>query len=402
MKTFDLIKLISGVIFAGWMILVGMNNKEPSYMVILAGLMTFGILYGIGTLPYSFLIFIILSIMMYTYVLSGSIEDTLFNVLFVSTVCIILGMFGDADIFKPFRKLTEGFYFNKGSYDLVSHSLNAMQCQNACQQKPNCKYAFYPFSVESGTSGNCYNTKGKDDDQKPFGGKKSGYAAWRNKFYTPKKIKMSPFHLRWFAREPKCTNTWCGVTTLHKMKEKCSENTTCDGFSWSIGKNWDNNVGLGCMKVKCNTSQEGRNGFGYGKFGFWAKGLGGKKCDERIKGWRQNGYRGCTNKTISGRTCQKWADQYPHKHSRVPFPKKCITGRYSIKNPCTRWVSKWGWCGSSSAHKRGGTKCFGGPYQNKGTDGEGNNYCRNPDGESGGIWCYTTDRRKRWEYCKPS
>ena len=28
-----------------------------------------------------------------------------------------------------------------------------------------------------------------------------------------------------------------------------------------------------------------------------------------------------------------------------------------------------------------------------------NNYCRNPDG-SATVWCYTTSRSKRWEYCK--
>lgn len=30
-----------------------------------------------------------------------------------------------------------------------------------------------------------------------------------------------------------------------------------------------------------------------------------------------------------------------------------------------------------------------------------NNYCRNPDGLSSTIWCYTTDKNKKWELCNP-
>ena len=65
-------------------------------------------------------------------------------------------------------------------------------------------------------------------------------------------------------------------------------------------------------------------------------------------------YRGVVNQTASGRTCQKWSSQDPHVHSRTPQ---------------------------------------GYPYS-----GLEENYCRNPDGESG-AWCYTTDSYKRWELC---
>ena len=79
-------------------------------------------------------------------------------------------------------------------------------------------------------------------------------------------------------------------------------------------------------------------------------------CDETLRGRRNSGYRGCQSKTRSGRICQAWNSQYPHKHNR------------------------------------GGNWFYG-------TSGPHNN-CRNPDGEKT-IWCYTTDPSSRWEYCNP-
>lgn len=80
-------------------------------------------------------------------------------------------------------------------------------------------------------------------------------------------------------------------------------------------------------------------------------------CNEAIdKSDKGMSYRGCQTKTKAGTTCQAWDSQSPHKHR---FTQK--------KEP------------------------------NAGLDG---NYCRNPDGDAT-IWCYTTDPKDRWEYCKP-
>ncbi|XP_030302722.1 plasminogen isoform X6 [Calypte anna] len=68
-------------------------------------------------------------------------------------------------------------------------------------------------------------------------------------------------------------------------------------------------------------------------------------------------YRGTVAKTARGRTCQEWSSQKPHSH-------KYFT-------PVT--------------HPRAGLD---------------KNYCRNPDGDINGVWCFTTDPEKKWEYCE--
>jgi hypothetical protein len=81
-----------------------------------------------------------------------------------------------------------------------------------------------------------------------------------------------------------------------------------------------------------------------------------KKVDrrERCSGKKCAGYRGYQNRTIRGKVCQAWNKQSPHKHYNTP--------------------------------------------QRKPNSGLERNYCRNPDGMSK-IWCYTTDKKKRWDYC---
>ncbi|XP_054542943.1 apolipoprotein(a) isoform X3 [Pan troglodytes] len=68
------------------------------------------------------------------------------------------------------------------------------------------------------------------------------------------------------------------------------------------------------------------------------------------------GYRGKKATTVTGTPCQEWAAQEPHRHS------KFIPG-----------TSKWA--------------------------GLEKNYCRNPDGDINGPWCYTMNPRKLFDYC---
>ena len=70
------------------------------------------------------------------------------------------------------------------------------------------------------------------------------------------------------------------------------------------------------------------------------------ECRKEVDG---RDYKGTWNYTITGRVCQAWNSQSPHKHSIPNVP-------------------------------------------------EDENYCRNPDGEAR-LWCYTTDPEKRWDYC---
>jgi len=66
-------------------------------------------------------------------------------------------------------------------------------------------------------------------------------------------------------------------------------------------------------------------------------------------------YKGTKYITSSGKKCQAWNQQSPHDHKQTK------------------------------------SKFDAGDFET--------NYCRNPDGEPGGAWCYTMDKDRRWEYC---
>jgi integrin beta 3 len=82
----------------------------------------------------------------------------------------------------------------------------------------------------------------------------------------------------------------------------------------------------------------------------------GPKCDEILRGHRDRDYRGCQTITKTGRKCQRWEDQKPHKHGHM-----------------SGWKVKY-----YGLHK---------------------DYCRNADNKLKTIWCYTTDPKMRLEEC---
>ena len=78
-------------------------------------------------------------------------------------------------------------------------------------------------------------------------------------------------------------------------------------------------------------------------------------CKSTVLGKEFSGH---LSTTVSGRTCQRWDTDFPHDKSATN------------KNPAN---------------------FEGGVFPE--------NYCRNPDNEPSGPWCYTTDPDVRWEYC---
>uniref|UniRef100_A0A8C1PVW2 Macrophage stimulating 1 n=1 Tax=Cyprinus carpio TaxID=7962 RepID=A0A8C1PVW2_CYPCA len=157
---------------------------------------------------------------------------------------------------------------------------------------------------------------------------------------------------------------------------------------------------------------------------------------------RGEDYRGKVNETTSGIPCQRWDAQKPHEH---PFSPKTYECKGLEQNYCRNPDgSEAPWCFTSLSgmrtalclqikrcaddieaedcyneigknyrgvvrKTRKGILCqkwsVSTPHKtkiNSKTHPEANltdNYCRNPDGDRHGPWCYTTDRKTEFDYC---
>ncbi|KAL4238889.1 hypothetical protein ACF0H5_003596 [Mactra antiquata] len=85
-----------------------------------------------------------------------------------------------------------------------------------------------------------------------------------------------------------------------------------------------------------------------------------ERCFKNSLGeWDFSTYSGYVSTTITGRTCQRWDSRLPHSHNKVDndaFPDD------SVK--------------------------------------DASNYCRDPMREENSLWCYTTDPKTRWDFCR--
>ncbi len=152
-------------------------------------------------------------------------------------------------------------------------------------------------------------------------------------------------------------------------------------------------------------------------------------------------YLGTKNVTASGIPCQTWADTQPHEHSTTDLgehnhcrnPDEDPEGVWCYTtDPDKRWEHcSVPICASTSSESNLPTDndlsgCQGGdplgaiylgkmnvtasgipcqtwtdnhPHEHAFTDLGEHNHCRNPDEDPEGVWCFTTDPDKRWEYC---
>ncbi|XP_034018825.1 hepatocyte growth factor-like [Thalassophryne amazonica] len=221
--------------------------------------------------------------------------------------------------------------------------------------------------------------------------------------FQPKKYRNKDLRDNYCRNPDHRLRPWC-YTTHHKTLWEYCNITICDS---DFSKNTDVNVTTSCVQGK------GTN------------------------------YRGTVNVTPEGVTCQRWDSQFPHSHSFIPDNYKCkdLSKNY-CRNPDG---ADYPWCFTTNPNQRI-AKCTHIPccdaeatektecYQGNGESYRGTlsitrsgipcadwsehinsgdshstvshvglekNYCRNPDQDKHGPWCYTNpNTRLAWDYCK--
>ncbi|XP_028305662.1 hepatocyte growth factor [Gouania willdenowi] len=153
---------------------------------------------------------------------------------------------------------------------------------------------------------------------------------------------------------------------------------------------------------------------------------------------RGESYRGTVDVTPTGHTCQSWDSQYPHNHTFLPQLYRCKDLRENYcRNPDGQ---EFPWCFTTDPHVRtmfctnipqcGQNQAVNDCYESFGENYQGQqsrtrsnlpctpwrdhsnsgergtsmggleeSYCRNPDRDKHGPWCYTNNSAIPWDYC---
>ena len=146
-----------------------MNEKMAA---ILGLIVTVSLFIAIGSLPYKFIGYMLVIMIMYIYVTTKGIDNMWVNVLALIAVTVSL-------VFQ-FNRNKEGFYVSPLKH--MSSSITAKQCQDLCQSSSDCKYSQVPLGTsESGNQTHCWNSYG----QRAFiwGSKGQGGDTWQNTLY---------------------------------------------------------------------------------------------------------------------------------------------------------------------------------------------------------------------------
>ena len=147
-------------------------NKSLKNLMVIAS--TLGVLIAIGSTVYWFLNLLVLGVIMYFYLSSETIDDTLLKTIILMSTISLLGWWR--------YEQKEGFYVSP--LKIVSESITAKNCQDICQSAIGCKYTQVPSgSSLSGRQTKCDHSYGFD--QKHWGTPGQGGDIWINRTWQP-------------------------------------------------------------------------------------------------------------------------------------------------------------------------------------------------------------------------
>ena len=162
------------------------NENIKKMMAVIA---TIGIIYAVGTTVYWFLNILVLAVIMYFYLSSETIDDTLLKTIILLSTISLLGWWR--------YEHKEGFYVSP--LRSISDSVTAKNCQDACQSSMGCKYAQVPLATSmTGKPNKCENSFGFD--QKHWGSSGQGGDTWINSKYTPPITLSGSSRSGWYNR----------------------------------------------------------------------------------------------------------------------------------------------------------------------------------------------------------